>query len=76
MTVIIKLPNQNEYLNVKLICGFRLAEPTDEHKGHRVFIDQVIGNNVRSRWVLFKTEKTAKNFCATLKRKIDNSNGR
>ena len=73
MTTIIKLPNQDEYINVDLVCGFRIAPPSDRHKGYRVFIDLVTENTIRYRWVHFKTKKTAQNFCATLKKKINNA---
>lgn len=72
MTKIIKLPNQDEYLNIDLVCGFRIAPPSDQHKGFRVFIDLITGNSIRYRWVHFKTKKSAQNFCALLKKKINN----
>lgn len=75
MNTIIKLPNQCEYINARLVSGFRLAEPSETHKGYRVFIDVVIGNNIRHRWVHFKTKKTAMNFCSTLKKSIDAAYG-
>lgn len=75
MTVIIKLPNQDEYLNMKLIAGYRIAKPDDKFPGHKVFIDIVIGNNIRYRWVQFRTKKSAQNFCAKLKRSMDAAHG-
>jgi len=73
MTTIIKLPNQSEYINTDLISSFRIAEPNDQHKGYRVFIDLITGNTIRYRWVHFKTKKSAQNFCALLKKKINNA---
>ena len=72
MTTIIKLPNQNTYINVDLIHSFRIAEPNDQYKGHKVFIDLIVGNNIKYKWVHFKTKKSAQNFCSELKKKINN----
>ena len=76
MITIIKLPSVEEYINVSLISGFRVAVPSDTHKGYRVFIDVMIGNSIRHRWVHFKTKKAAQNFCRQLKRKIDSANAK
>ncbi len=71
MTKIIKLPNQDDYIDLERVCGFRIAAPNDQHKGYKVFIDLTVGS--RCRWVHFKTKKSAQNFCTTLKKKINNA---
>lgn len=75
MTTMIKLPNQDEYIDIERVCGFRIAIPNEQHKGYRVFIDLSLstGNSIRFRWVHFKTRKTAQNFCAALKKRINNA---
>ena len=73
MTTLVKLPNKDEYIDVERVCGFRIAEPNDIHKGYKVFIDLITGNSIRFRWVHFKTKKSAQNFCAILKKKINNA---
>ncbi len=73
MTKIIKLPNQDEYVDIDSVLGFRIAPPNEQHKGFRVFIDLAKGNTTRYRWVHFKTKKSAQNFCAALKKQINNA---
>ncbi len=71
MTKIVKLPNQDDYIDLERISGFRIAGPNEQYKRYRVFIDLTTGS--RCRWVQFKTKKSAQSFCAALKKKINNA---
>lgn len=66
---VLKLPNTYEYIVLREIIRFRYSPSTKQYPGHRVFIEY--GPENRHCFVLFKTKKTAQNFCAKLAKDLE-----